>query len=140
MPRITTFKKPKLNRSRYHEHQQGGLFEEDLNNFSTSAVAIQINPKHVDLIMEEVIKKYGWKDKLELLEDKWKEECQRQGISKASVGVAFEILRDIVHQGWLIRIYNYELVEYTYILTMIFYHWMMNIFISIYDSNQSFYA
>ncbi|KAF0980401.1 hypothetical protein FDP41_013615 [Naegleria fowleri] len=99
MPRITTFKKPKLNRSRYHEHQQGGLFEEDLNNFSTSAVAIQINPKHVDLIMEEVIKKYGWKDKLELLEDKWKEECQRQGISKASVGVAFEILRDIVHQG-----------------------------------------
>ncbi|KAG2389332.1 hypothetical protein C9374_013892 [Naegleria lovaniensis] len=106
MPRITKFKKIKLNRSRYNEFQSATTKEDPCNNssgdeaqLSPTTRAIQISPKDVDSIVMNVIQKREWKSKLELLEDKWRKECQQQGISNSSVDVAFEILRDIVHQG-----------------------------------------
>ncbi|KAL9652002.1 hypothetical protein ABK040_000343 [Willaertia magna] len=66
---------------------------------TSSLKKIQVSPQDVDKIVEAVVQKNDWKDKLDLLAEKWKKECQKQGISLASVDVAFEILRAIEHNG-----------------------------------------
>ncbi|KAL9652030.1 hypothetical protein ABK040_000371 [Willaertia magna] len=66
---------------------------------TSSIKKIQVSPQDVDKIVEAVVQKKDWKDKLDLLAEKWKKECQKQGISIASVDVAFEILRAIEHNG-----------------------------------------
>ena len=113
MPRPSSFKRPKLNPSRYQqtpiisttmdEATSEPIMEDSISSthseFKDLPHAIQISPRHVDAIINAVISKLEWKNKLSMYEETWMEESLSMRISRASVDVAFEILNDIVRQG-----------------------------------------
>ncbi|KAL9656387.1 hypothetical protein ABK040_005153 [Willaertia magna] len=56
---------------------------------------VQVNPVDVDKIIMAVTSKANWASKMEKLWGKWVKESVQQGVSIASIDVAFEILKEI---------------------------------------------